>query len=75
VNISDEAVEAAHEAWRAQAATEGIIFEYNLRAALEAAAPYMLAPVFEEGYGWGYSDSVWSKGHEPRDRNPYRSEL
>jgi hypothetical protein len=43
VNISDEAVEAAHEAWRAQAATEGSIFEYNLRAALEAAAPVLLS--------------------------------
>jgi hypothetical protein len=43
MTISDEAVEAAHMAWRAQAATEGTIFEYNLRAALEAAAPILLS--------------------------------
>lgn len=41
--IPAEAVEAAHKAWREQAAQDGSIFEYNLRAALEAAAPYMLA--------------------------------
>lgn len=41
--ISDEAVEAAHKAWRAQSAAEGTIFEYNLRAALEAVAPYIAA--------------------------------
>ena len=39
--IPAEAIEAAHKAWREQAATEGSIFEYNLRAALEAAAPYL----------------------------------
>ena len=39
--IPAEAVEAAHKAWREQAALDGSIFEYNLRAALEAAAPHM----------------------------------
>ena len=38
-----EAIEAAHKAWRAQAALEGSIFEYNLRAAIEAAAPLIVA--------------------------------
>jgi len=102
--ITDEAIEAAHKAWREQAAQDGSIFEYSLRAALEAAAPHMLshereetrlahvdavvnaqtvdrlekelaatkARVWEEGYGLGYSDHVWSNGHEPRERNPYR---
>ena len=40
--IPDEAIEAAHKAWREQAKLDGSIFEYNLRAALEAAAPHML---------------------------------
>ena len=43
--IPEAAVEAAHKAWREQAAVDGSIFEYNLRAALEAAAPHMLAAV------------------------------
>jgi hypothetical protein len=46
--------------------------EHQARIALEAAMPHLLAGAFEEGYGWGYSDHVWSKGHEPRARNPYR---
>jgi len=41
------AVEAAHKAWREQAALDGSIFEYNLQAALEAAAPFM-RPNFRE---------------------------
>lgn len=41
--IPVEAVEAAHKAWREQAALEGSIFEYNLRAALDAAAPHIIA--------------------------------
>lgn len=39
--IPDTAVEAAHRAWREQAELPGTIFEYNLRAALVAAAPHM----------------------------------
>ena len=46
--IPDEAVQAAHQAWREQAALDGSIFEYNLRAALEAAAPHMLSHEREE---------------------------
>lgn len=43
-----------------------------LAGAIAAAAPHLMAQAFEEGYGLGYSDCVWSKGHEPRGRNPYR---
>lgn len=42
MSIPDEAVEAAHKAWREQAAQPGSIFEYNLQAALEAAEPYLV---------------------------------
>jgi len=48
--IPDEAVEAAHKAWREQAALEGSIFEYNLRAALGAAASHLMAAAWDEGY-------------------------
>jgi hypothetical protein len=69
VNIPDEAVEAAHKAWRAQAGTEGTIFEYNLRAALEAAAPYLMEQAWNEGYDYCNGDGVseWVP-------NPYRSQ-
>ncbi|MFB8368536.1 hypothetical protein ACFC25_04140 [Pseudarthrobacter sp. NPDC055928] len=46
--IPEEAVKAAHRAWREQAALDGSIFEYNLRAALEAAAPHMAAQALED---------------------------
>ena len=70
--IPDGAVEAAHKAWREQAALEGSIFEYNLRAALEAAAPHLMAAAWDEG-----KDAVWtfmSNTDPRRDRpsNPYR---
>lgn len=42
MDIPSAAVEAAHKAWREQAAMPGSIFEYNLRAALEAAAPLIV---------------------------------
>lgn len=45
--IPAEAVEAAHRAWREQAALEGSIFEYNLRAAMEAAAPFIAAAAWD----------------------------
>ena len=47
--IPAEAVEAAHRAWREQAALDGSIFEYNLQAALEAAAPYMMRDAWQRG--------------------------
>ena len=49
MNISREAVEAAHKAWREQAATRLTTFEYNLQAALEAAAPHIAKPAYDEG--------------------------
>ena len=52
--IPDEAVEAAHKAWREQSALEGSIFEYNLRAALEAAAPHLEKAAYERGWGAGF---------------------
>lgn len=76
--ISDEAVEAAHKAWRGQAATEGTIFEYNLRAALESAAPYMLAPLVADLDKWagrnkpGYYDEA--QDDVVQILNPYRSQ-
>ena len=48
MSIPDEAVEAAHRAWREQNTEPGTIFEYNLRAALEAAAPYIIAGYIRE---------------------------
>jgi hypothetical protein len=69
--ISDEAVEAAHKAWRAQAGTEGTIFEYNLRAALEAAAPYIAAEAWERGREDWWDDLRIKGSNTP---NPYRSQ-
>ena len=46
--IPNEAIEAAHKAWREQAATDGSIFEYNLRAAVEAAAPRLMAQALDD---------------------------
>jgi hypothetical protein len=80
MNISDEAVEAAHKAWRAQAATEGTIFEYNLRAALEAAAPYIRAQMLEKAaaevdegvpaYGQGeYADWLRERAQSERSQS------
>ena len=48
MNIPNEAVEAAHKAWREQNTEPGTIFEYNMRAALEVAAPYFMAEALEE---------------------------
>lgn len=48
MTIPDEAVEAAHRAWREQATLGGSIFEYNLRAALEAAAPHIQAQALRD---------------------------
>jgi len=63
--IPAEAVEAAHRAWREQAALDGSIFEYNLRAALEAAAPYMQGAACADAYALGFGADEYA--------NPYRS--
>lgn len=67
--IPVEAVEAAHKAWREQAAQDGSIFEYNLQAALEAAAPYIRAFAWDDGYNKGKSDVTDTQGfHVNPDR-------
>jgi hypothetical protein len=73
VNISDEAVEAAHKAWRAQAGTEGTIFEYNLRAALEAAAPYLMAQAWDRCAA-SIVDEHGNRLIPYENTNPYRSQ-
>lgn len=47
---------------------EGSIFEYNLRAALEAAAPHMLA----EGYADVFDEGLAAGRGERPAANPYR---
>jgi hypothetical protein len=72
MTISDDAVEAAHRAWRVQASTVGSIFEYNLRAALEAAAPYIAAQAWDRA-----ASSIVDEHGNPiipdSNTNPYRS--
>jgi len=74
--IPDEAIEAAHRAWREQAALDGSIFEYNLRAALEAAAPFIAAVAWERGWVARedlHAYDVWGgEGEEPDRSNPYK---
>ena len=70
--IPDEAVEAAHRAWREQAAQDGSIFEYNLRAALEAAAPHMLAEAWKEGEAAGQDNAYAYQVGIAVKSNPYR---
>lgn len=70
MKISDEAVEAAHKAWREQDALDSSIFEYNLRAALEAAAPYIAADAWDEGHNHCFRVEDPTRN----DRNPYRSD-
>jgi len=56
--IPDEAIEAAHRAWREQTALGGSIFEYNLRAAIEAAAPHLYAACGRADYGQSSDDQL-----------------
>ena len=77
--IPDAAIEAAHKAWREQAALDGSIFEYNLRAAIEAVAPRLIqaamAEAWEEAYGKGRERGEWEAApvtEEPVFTNPYR---
>jgi hypothetical protein len=77
VNISDEAVEAAHKAWRVQAGAEGTIFEYNLRASLEAAAPHIAAQAWDRGFDRGFYDPLAGRDRDASESaasNPYRSQ-
>lgn len=68
MTIPDEAIEAAHKAWRAQAKLPGTIFEYNLRAAIEAAAPIIAAQAWDEGAAWTNDAGTYT-----HDDNPYRA--
>jgi hypothetical protein len=75
MNISDEAVEAAHRAWRAQNTEPGTIFEYNLRAALEAAAQHLQAEAWDEGEAAGQDNADSNRGYNIEHKsNPYRSQ-
>ena len=71
--IPVEAVEAAHKAWREQAALDDSIFEYNLRAALEAAAPYMLGEAWKEGEAAGQDNAYAYQIGIAVKSNPYRT--
>jgi hypothetical protein len=64
--ISDEAVEAAARAWVQRHAQPGSwTVEENLRAALAAAAPFIAAQAWDEGWRSG----IFRDGNT----NPYRS--
>jgi len=65
MKISGEAVEAA---MRSIYSKPGIVTESDVRAALAAAAPHMLAQAWDEGYTMSEIDSPF----EPDTPNPYR---
>lgn len=80
MNFSEAALEATAGAIFARdyygyrfnmAESEGVA-----EAALEAAAPHLLAPVWLEGYREGAMyGALGANGHEPpNQRNPYRSQ-
>ena len=81
VNISNEAVEAAAKAlWEPNERDDEWVGEFDsykdyLREyatkALEAAAPHMLAAVWEEAYGLGYADH--NVGAAPTRANPHKT--
>lgn len=60
MNIPDEALEATHKAWREQSALDGSIFEYNLHAALEAAAPHLIAGALRDAAAALAAADSWS---------------
>ena len=74
--VPDEAVEAAHKAWREQAALPGTIFEYNLRAALEAAAPFIAAQAWDAAVQYADDQGclLYHEAKGIKSHNPYRSE-
>jgi hypothetical protein len=64
MNISDEAVEAAVEAH----------CEGTMRAALEAAAPYLAESAFVRGYRWSLADRGQARSRRaPRWSRKHRS--
>ena len=79
--ISDEALDAAVDALVASKLGDhkginGEEFVEAAQAALEAAAPYMLAGAWEEGYGAGWNDCLLDlqNGGAKMSRNPDRSQ-
>jgi hypothetical protein len=65
--IPAQAVEAAHRAWREQAKLDGSIFEYNLRAAIEAAVVHVQRPTVTE-WGAGFPTHPYPYNyHQSRD--------
>lgn len=88
MNISDEAVEAAFETLRAVTVTGPVrVDRREIRQALEAAAPYLVAQVWESGYlmshylDRGYDEAKAATYPAPahlQDQlnkwNPYRSQ-
>ena len=71
--IPPEAIEAAHEQLDAMGS---YVPRKYIEAALEAAAPYMLAAAWLEGHeaGRDYQGSGWNAdGHDPNDDNPHRN--
>ena len=74
--ISDDAVEAAVAAVYGDSNLPEKLGEFGaeVRMILEAAAPYLLAGAWNEGYAAGEIDGAYQlNGHEePDQRNPYR---
>jgi hypothetical protein len=78
VTVPDEAVEAALVAFSDRAMLVGSSHRDNLTAALEAAAPFVAAQAWDEGFEKGSDWGEWAAApvrEEPSDQtaNPYRS--
>lgn len=79
MNISEEALEHAHEAALGEILTLAFIpvasadeFAHTVaRAAMEAAAPMLMAGAWDEGYSRGRVDGYFETREE---RNPYKEQ-
>jgi len=67
--IPDEAVEAASKAWLAAG-----LFDDQMRAALEAAAPYLTQPAKAEAWDEGYEAADNDARFALNPDNPYRKD-
>ena len=73
MNISDEAVEAALAASRAYESQRSMDnAEKQMRAIVDAAAPFIAAEAWDEGRGAGFRDAYADEAEE--EPNPYRSQ-
>jgi hypothetical protein len=70
VNISDEAVHVALSAYYASIDADNGGPLVDMRAALEAAAPHLMAVAWDEGHEEGY-EAGRDRG-TPEQPNPYR---